>query len=92
VSVAKAEHTATPWCDGLHEGPCYRPDVSRESTAGGDLSGDIGDALTRLRRLEDKVDELLTDSRAARPLLERYLRIGGGRMPWAGAGKAGRRT
>lgn len=41
--------------------------------------------------LHAKVDELLVDSRAARPLLERYLNMG--RRPWApGAGSKGRRT
>lgn len=59
----------------------------------------ISDELNRIYKrlghvvdlMEDhgtKVEELLTDSRAARPLLERYLKMTGG-LPWA-RGKAGR--
>lgn len=36
-----------------------------------------------------KVDELLTDSRAARPLLEKYLKMTAG-LPWARGGKGSR--
>jgi hypothetical protein len=39
----------------------------------------------------EKLDELVTDSRAARPLLDRYLKMAGGAMPWARGGK-GKRT
>lgn len=63
------------------------PDVSRETSAP-ETSGDA--VLERLERLEEMVAELLTDSRAARPLLEKYVRLGGGSAPWARAGKRGR--
>lgn len=58
-------------------------DVSRESSPAGDIGGDVRDALARL---ESKIDELLEDSRAARPLLDRYLKTPAAR--WAG--RAGR--
>lgn len=62
-------------------------DVSRESSeaAGTD---DGADTLIRLRRIEDKLDELLEDSRAARPLLERYLKSPA--AAWAGRVGKGR--
>lgn len=66
-----------------------RPDVSRESSAPETSGGTVAE---RLARLEAKVDELLTDSRAARPLLERYLSMTGGRVgAWAGVGGGKRR-
>lgn len=65
-------------------------DVSRESTEAAEVDNGA-DTLIRLRRMEDKLDELLTDSRAARPLLEKYVRVAGSKAGAAWAGVSGRR-
>lgn len=68
-------------------------DVSRESSEV--TRPDGADPLELLRvelaGLHAKVDELLQDSRAARPLLEKYVRLGTSKAGAAWAGVAGRR-
>lgn len=65
------------------------PHVSRETTPdddGGDVLAAVRQLKVQLGFLHGKVDELLADSRAARPLLDRYLKTPAAR--WAG--RAGR--
>jgi len=42
---------------------------------------ELNRVFKRLGAVEDKLDELLADSRRARPLLDKYDRMG--KMPWA---------
>lgn len=63
-------------------------DVSRETQLIPAAPGKPA-VLVALERIEEKLDELLADSRQARPLLERYLKVSG--APWARAGKRGPR-
>lgn len=70
-------------------------DVSREPevTSGEPEPATLDHLRKELAGLHVKVDELLTDSRAARPLLERYLSMTSGRVgAWVGvSGGKGRR-
>lgn len=96
-----AQHTYTTACDGFHEpGQCPGgthmgfADVSRESPVTPDeltTSAVLYRLAEQVAQLHAKVDELLTDSRAARPLLEKYVRLAGGKAGAAWAGLPGRR-
>lgn len=74
------------------------PAVSRETSAPAwesdelnRIYGRLGNVVDLLEKNAEKVDELLTDSRAARPLLDRYLSMAGKIPPWARPGGKGKR-
>jgi hypothetical protein len=50
---------------------------------------ELNRVFKRLGAIEDKLDELLADSRRARPLLDKYDKVA--KLPWVGAPKGQRR-